>query len=722
VIRIITAIFLFSFVFQQIKAEKDIYMDMSLEDLYEIEIIESASKKPEDFFEAPLSVTIIKKEDITAAGITSIPEALRLAPGVIVREITPGNFDVHIRGFDDITTNFIQPLPNNSIILVMIDNRIVYDNFTGGCSWEALPIDINDIKRIEIIRGPASALYGPNAMQGVVNIITEEPDEEGIAKFTSFSVGYKNQANTYISLMSKQNNFSLKLSTNFSCKERVDDKYFCIKDGQYVEVDDITSYFDPDSNSVTFDPLFTKKPDKRLALAKAGLNLSLDYIFSYTSKIDLDCGLQRSESQRPHITNFITPLSEINTDSYYVKSNFEWNNFHTKTSLMQGKRRSNFFWLNYDYTNFLTQAEYNWEFSFGNLIPAVSYSLADYESVLFKEISHTDVSEEDIRLGGDGEKIESYSFSLLSDLRFWNRLRLIWGTRTDRYNINSEPSYNGELAITYRISKNNLARFVLSSGTRTPFMVDTFITHYLPVNYFHISGDTLFHDVMWFRGDNNLNYLTNNTVELGWRSKITNNLVFDIETFVAALSDFIVLSVEDSLTLTQPGYVNSNVFYTFENEEELLATQVGFSWQLGYKLGKKADFDIFGTWQNTVYIESEDGFKLTNSESDDVVITNPKISTPQFWMSYSFTFYPYREFVVNLNGYYQEEQNYMLNNVKETYDYVKAFHNFNFKISYTFGKQISPYISGRNVFGKHKEYGFTDRIYPSFMIGSEISW
>jgi len=161
--------------------QNEVYNKMTLEELLNIDVVVTASKRPEDLFEAPLSVSIIKKEEIENSGVTSIPEALRLGQGVIVREITPGNYDVHIRGLDDITKNAFISLPYNTTTLVMIDNRIVYSYFTGGTFWEAFPIDINDVERIEIVRCPASALYGPNAVTGVINIITSHALNKGLS-------------------------------------------------------------------------------------------------------------------------------------------------------------------------------------------------------------------------------------------------------------------------------------------------------------------------------------------------------------------------------------------------------------------------------------------------------------------------------------------------------------------------------------------------------------
>ncbi|MGC3978729.1 MAG: Plug domain-containing protein [Paludibacteraceae bacterium] len=86
-----------------------------------------------------------------------------MVPGLIVREKTNGNYDVHIRGNDNMPPKGMFIYSENSISLVMIDGRPVYNYSFGGTFWEALPVDLVDVERIEIIRGPSSALYGPNA-------------------------------------------------------------------------------------------------------------------------------------------------------------------------------------------------------------------------------------------------------------------------------------------------------------------------------------------------------------------------------------------------------------------------------------------------------------------------------------------------------------------------------------------------------------------------------
>ena len=98
---------------------------LSIENLMNIPIY-SASKTSESTFDAPLSATVITKEQIKRSGCTSIMEALRLAPGVIVREQTNGNYDIHLRGLDNIPPNSSLIFFTSSTTLVMIDNCLLY--------------------------------------------------------------------------------------------------------------------------------------------------------------------------------------------------------------------------------------------------------------------------------------------------------------------------------------------------------------------------------------------------------------------------------------------------------------------------------------------------------------------------------------------------------------------------------------------------------------------
>jgi len=133
----------------------------------EIKVI-SAAKRYQSLIEAPAAISIITEEDIRQSGATNIPELLRMVPGLDIIGVSAANYCISARGFN---------CPTSNKMLVMIDGRVTYLNFVGITLWSTFPIALEEIKQIEVIRGPGSALYGANALSGVINIITKTPEE-----------------------------------------------------------------------------------------------------------------------------------------------------------------------------------------------------------------------------------------------------------------------------------------------------------------------------------------------------------------------------------------------------------------------------------------------------------------------------------------------------------------------------------------------------------------
>ena len=148
-------------------ATKDIVGDARTEDVY-AETVVTASRGAQSPLDAPNSTTIITRQDIELSGITRIPELLRRVAGMDVMQITGGDANVSMRGFNSRLSNKL---------LVLVNGRSVYNDVLGSTFWESLAIDVDQIERIEVVRGPGSALYGANAVSGVVNIITIAPGE-----------------------------------------------------------------------------------------------------------------------------------------------------------------------------------------------------------------------------------------------------------------------------------------------------------------------------------------------------------------------------------------------------------------------------------------------------------------------------------------------------------------------------------------------------------------
>ncbi|MDE2627025.1 MAG: TonB-dependent receptor [Burkholderiales bacterium] len=138
--------------------------DLSLEDLLKTEVV-TVSKRSQSLQSTAAAAFVITREDIERSGATSIPEALRLAPGVEVARIANNHWAVTVRGFNGRFANKL---------LVLMDGRSIYSPLFSGVLWEFEDTLLEDVERIEVIRGPGAALWGANAVNGVINIITRK--------------------------------------------------------------------------------------------------------------------------------------------------------------------------------------------------------------------------------------------------------------------------------------------------------------------------------------------------------------------------------------------------------------------------------------------------------------------------------------------------------------------------------------------------------------------
>jgi iron complex outermembrane recepter protein len=140
---------------------------VSLEDLGQIEVT-TASKVPVKATRVPAAVYVITQEDIRRSGATSIPEALRMVPGVEVARVDSNTWSLGVRGFESTLSRSV---------LVLIDGRSVYTPLFAGVYWQVQDTPLEDVDRIEVIRGPGGTIWGANAVNAVINIITKTAQE-----------------------------------------------------------------------------------------------------------------------------------------------------------------------------------------------------------------------------------------------------------------------------------------------------------------------------------------------------------------------------------------------------------------------------------------------------------------------------------------------------------------------------------------------------------------
>ena len=139
----------------------------SIEDLMNIEVT-SVSRKEQKLSHTASAIFVITGEDIRHSGATNIPDLLRMAPGIDVAQINADTWAISARG---LTKEF------GNELLVMVDGRNVYTPTTGGVFWDVLDLPLENIERIEVIRGPGGSVWGANAVNGVINIITKKAGE-----------------------------------------------------------------------------------------------------------------------------------------------------------------------------------------------------------------------------------------------------------------------------------------------------------------------------------------------------------------------------------------------------------------------------------------------------------------------------------------------------------------------------------------------------------------
>ncbi len=148
-------------VFAQLQA--DDLRKLTIEELLEIDVA-SVSRRQASLARTAAAVTVLRGEDLRRLGVTSIPEALRTVPGLQVARASAGGWAVSARGFTNAAANKL---------LVLIDGRTVYSPIFSGVFWDIQDLVLEDVDHIEIVRGPGATLYGANAINGIINIITK---------------------------------------------------------------------------------------------------------------------------------------------------------------------------------------------------------------------------------------------------------------------------------------------------------------------------------------------------------------------------------------------------------------------------------------------------------------------------------------------------------------------------------------------------------------------
>lgn len=494
------------------------FENLSLKDLLNVKII-SASKKAEYLFDAPVSASVITKRDIRRSVCTSVMEALRLAPGLIVREQSNGNYDIHIRGMDNVPPNAAIDVSANTTTLVMIDDRPVYNYLKGGTFWETLPVDINDVERIEITRGPASPLYGPNAVSGVIHIITRDPQKAGLYAVANVKHGKYNTAINNASLGYRWTKWSIIASGNYQSRDRSQTSYYSIYQNKWLESS--ASFTDIYKNTIT--DMGARYPDPHLSQKKYAGNLFLHYSPDKKKSFDLDAGITHAMAQRVISENVITPFSTAHSDGKYVNFRAKIQGLSAQLSYQAGIQDLMLVpGFKYDFHVIDGSLEYTIEIGKLSFKPGLSYRSATYDDTRYSDVVNKK------GLFNNKGVINGSAASLRSEYQLLqNKLRLIAAVRADQFNHPDPAYFSYQFAGTYTHNRKNLFRMTYSRSQRSPFNFDTYVDQEVA---YYPSGYRKFTKIV-LEGSKSVKLLTSIMAEIGYRARLTPALVIDVEVF-----------------------------------------------------------------------------------------------------------------------------------------------------------------------------------------------
>lgn len=683
-------------------------VDLSFEELMNVKIV-SASKRSENLFDAPLSASVLSKEEIQRAGATSIMEALRLVPGVIVRQFTNGNYDIHIRGLDNVPPNSLKLSSTNTTTLVMINDRPVYNYLQGGIFWEALPIDLNDVEKIEVIRGSSSTLYGPNAVSGVINIITNKIEKQGVQAAANVQRGSQNTtiANTSIGYRFNKKLNGI-LSGNYQLRGR---------DLLYKDVVKKKWYTTIDSLSTLNPSAEYPHPDR--SMMKFGANGFIQYKPAEQMEFNFSTGVQKAETQTSIFDSFSSNLNTFRSTSSYVDLHAKTYRLTTHVSFNAGNQHTVVgFKSSMDFRAVDASAEY--EVNIGKL--AIKPGVA-YRSAIYDDTKHSDVSKKEGTLNGR-RYMDTYGATLRGEYSFWReKIRLTGGIRADKFTHPNDWFFSYQAAASLKVNPSNIFRAVFSKSYRSPFIYDMYQDLEL---VFPLGTVPEMYVVNKLSGNQQLKPLNSTMFEVGYRSKISSHVSLDVEAYSTRTNDFTSILTTGATIDTPQNFPFVAVFTTQAMNTPLWVGQLGTSVSVNFVF-KKWQVRPFVTLQKTTlhdystFTNTPDVTPAPPNNFDPVTFNiNSGIGTETDHKftpkTYGGVYVNYRfgKFNVNMNSYsFSKQTFYHIENTFATdgsgIGEIKAKTIVNTKISYSPLSKIFIFVTAQNILNRQSmEYYLSD--------------
>ncbi len=461
----------------------------------DFEVVFSAARMEQPIAESPAAITVITEEQIKQSGAMSIPEVLRQVVGLSVIQVTVGEYQISSRGFDKIPGNKMAYLVDG----VPMITYAAYD----APVWDLLPITVEDISRIEVIRGPGSSLYGSNAMLGVINVITKDPADTtgGSVAASAGELGTLRATARYGGVT---DNYSYRVGANYLAAEE----------------------FGP-------MPILGVLTDQEIDTASA--MMKLDYYTGPESTLSLFTGYSQGDGAVAYETTGYMNTSDFMKLDFGIGYNMPGTDFNLYVKYLD-IGAVELLGADIPFEELYAQAEVRRTERIGNhtLIGGIEYSHNAVETGLFDRVPGE----------SDQESLDAVAFYLQDDFRVLDQLLLNASMRYD-YNEIAEGHFTTRASAIYLPNDMHSLRFTYGTSYRNP----NFIEYFYEANMPHTEATLLMlppppGETHWYysvdgREENDPEVAE--SYELGYRGSLSENLELGANVFYMKVKDFTAL-------------------------------------------------------------------------------------------------------------------------------------------------------------------------------------
>ncbi|MCS6795626.1 MAG: TonB-dependent receptor plug domain-containing protein [Raineya sp.] len=643
----------------------------------------STRKVWEETEKIPHNVWVISKEDIRLSGALHIAEALRLCPFLLVRQGVNGVYEVKMLNsfysVSDFLGTRLKGIETGINFLLLIDNMPYNDDLKGDILWETLPIDINDVEQIEIVTNPLSAIWGGNATQGVIHIITHRKEKgSDLQVEANLQGGIRNSfVHNATARIGIGETWHFKISANYASLERFENNLFLFSQSRYIPADSLL-YFDQ----------YGRSRNEINALGRQNWGVNCLAYFTPNKKYQADLHLFAQNSLVQGYWED-TDVNLVTRGSNSVGANFnaQLSGLHIQSSYIVGNRdfAKGYLGKKFNFSQFNATAFYPFSWKNLNFTPEFAYWAATYDDtpyVFDNEFLSPTFNQKALNTSLAGGLRMHTSF--LKD-KFLVELAL----RGEKFNQLSTFFIAPQFSMSYKLNKTNSLNLVISQGYRRNFVLEMFAS-YRDAGYIASLGRPI---INFIPASNNLTLTQNQQINFNYHSVISSNLGLQVGLFYQQAKNYLTTSlIEEN---------NGEIVMSFTNPENASTQQQGITGKIYFQT-PKIYTSIGGLWSNN---QTEN--RLLFSETPNWILhwQGKLEGLLQGKLSLLAYLYAYNASITTPTGELMENHTLFLPNLK---------------LSFKIFQQGLVYVNARNIGTRKQELAFFERVRDLYLIGVEF--